>query len=161
MIRTMLFIIRRLRRSGFRYMYKIEEDWLASRWIAVRLNRFDPLFTFELHTKYKHSWFFCNVFRFDSYCHSVEIITYKNLAGHTRTVLSVIFGRQQYVYLLFGRWGKFIEMGLDINFAGCTCKLFIAESKNVDILIDSAVGHIHEIITWMSVLLPALHSIAV
>lgn len=47
-------------------------------------------------------------------------------------------------------------MRLDIDAAGSTGKLLVAESIDVDVLVYDAISHIHQIITLMHVFLPAL-----
>lgn len=97
----------------------------------------------------------------DPHCHSIHLLSYNDLAGHSRSALVVVLCCQQHIKLLLRRNRQSLVEGLDVDSAGGAGKLFVAESEDVGILVDCAVGHVHEIVTWVFGCLPTLHSMGV
>lgn len=129
---------------------KIEPIWKSSSFIDLQV--FFNIGSIEDKLSFLHG---ANAI--DSDFHSIHFFGYKKLAGHSRCFFVIVLCCQQNVKLLLWRIWQFLIKGLDIYSACGAGELFIAESEDISILIDGAVGHIHEIITWVCGCLPTRH----
>jgi hypothetical protein len=82
----------------------------------------------------------------DPHDHTLQLLSYEDLARHPRGALLVVASGQQHVEFLLRRRGQFVEVRLKIYSARGAGKLLVAESEDVDIRVDRTVSHVHKVI---------------
>ena len=84
--------------------------------------------------------------RFYSNRHAFHLLGEVDLAGHAGGLLIVVVGRQQHIDFLFGGGRCSFLVREQVDSAGGAGQLLIAESEDVGVGVDHAIGDVHEVI---------------